>query len=42
MIYLKLRQAGEQVNHKRLYTAAQLQVKRRKRKKVPASERKSR
>ena len=35
MIYLKLCQAGEQVNHKRverLYTAAQLQVKRRKRK----------
>tara|TARA_R110001583_G_scaffold68607_8_gene195082 strand:- start:3035 stop:3385 length:351 start_codon:yes stop_codon:yes gene_type:complete len=43
MIYLKLRQAGEQVNHKRverLYAAARLQVKRRKRKKVPTSERK--
>ena len=43
MIYLKLRQAGEQVNHKRverLYAAAQLQVKRRKRKKVLMSERK--
>jgi len=42
MIYLKLRQAGEQVNHKRverLYAAARLQVKRRKRKKVPTSER---
>lgn len=43
MIYLKLRQAGEQVNHKRverLYAAAQLQIKRRKRKRVPTSERK--
>jgi transposase InsO family protein len=43
MIYLKLRQAGEQVNHKRverLYAAARLLVKRRKRKKVPTSERK--
>jgi len=43
MIYLKLRQAGERVNHKRVkshYAAARLQVKRRKRKKVPASERK--
>jgi putative transposase len=43
MIYLKLRQAGERVNHKRverLYAAARLQLKRRKRKKVPASERK--
>ena len=43
MIYLKLRQAGEQVNHKRVerfYAAARLQVKQRKRKKVPTSERK--
>ena len=43
MIYLKLRQAGEQVNHKRverLYAAARLQVKRRKRKKVPTAVRK--
>jgi len=43
MIYLKLHQAGDQVNHKRvecLYAAARLQVKRRKCKKVPASERK--
>ena len=38
MIYLKLRQAGQQVNHKRvdrLYAEAGLQVRRRKRKKVP-------
>lgn len=43
MIYLKLHQAGEQVNHKRverLYAAARLQVKRRKCKKIPLSERK--
>lgn len=43
MIYLKLRQAGEQVNHKRverLYAAARLQIKRRKLKTVPMSERK--
>lgn len=42
MIYLKLRQAGERVNHKRverLYAEAKLQIKRRKRKKVPVSER---
>lgn len=42
MIYLKLRQAGQQVNHKRvdrLYTEAGLQVRRRKRKKVPVSDR---
>lgn len=42
MIYLKLRQAGELVNHKRverLYAEAGLQVKRRKRKKIPISER---
>ena len=42
MIYLKLRQSGLMVNHKRverLYGLAQLQVRRRKRKKVPAGER---
>jgi transposase InsO family protein len=42
MIYLKLRQAGLLVNHKRvdrLYALAKLQVRRRKRKKVPVSER---
>lgn len=42
MIYLKLRQAGEVVNHKRvdrLYTEEKLQLKRRKRKKVPISDR---
>ena len=42
MIYLKLRQAGQQVNHKRvdrLYAEAGLQVRRRKRKKVPVSDR---
>jgi len=42
MIYLKLRQAGEIVNHKRvdrLYAQAGLQVKKRKRKKIPLSER---
>jgi len=42
MIYLKLRQAGERVNHKRverLYAEEKLQIKRRKRKKVPVSER---
>lgn len=42
MIYLKLRQAGEIVNHKRvdrLYAEAGLQVKKRKRKKVPIAER---
>ena len=42
MIYLKLRQAGEIVNHKRverLYAQAGLQVKKRKRKKIPVSER---
>jgi putative transposase len=42
MIYLKLRQAGEMVNHKRverLYVQAGLQVKRRKRKKVALAER---
>lgn len=42
MIYLKLRQTGLQVNHKRverLYREAELQVRRRKRKKVPVSDR---
>ena len=42
MIYLKLRQAGEVVNHKRverLYAEEKLQIKRRKRKKVPITER---
>lgn len=42
MIYLKLRQAGWVVNHKRvdrLYAEAELQVKRRKRKKIPVGER---
>jgi len=42
MIYLKLRQAGEIVNHKRverLYAEEKLQIKRRKRKKVPITDR---
>jgi len=42
MIYLKLRQAGMLVNHKRverLYTEAWLQVRWRKRKKVPVTDR---
>lgn len=42
MIYLKLRQQGWVVNHKRverLYAQEQLQVKRRRRKKVPVFER---
>jgi len=42
MIYLKLRQQGLVVNHKRverLYAEARLQVRRRKRKKVPVGER---
>src|SRR5262245_60454299 len=42
MIYLKLRQAGERVNHKRvdrLYALEKLQVRRRRRKKVPVSDR---
>lgn len=42
MIYLKLRQAGVLVNYKRverLYQDAELQVRRRKRKKVPVGER---
>ncbi|GAA0915769.1 hypothetical protein GCM10009552_33760 [Rothia nasimurium] len=44
MIYLKLRQAGYMVNYKRverLYQEASLQVRRRKRKKVPLAERQS-
>jgi putative transposase len=42
MIYLKLRQEGRVVNHKRvdrLYAEARLQVKRRRRKKVPVFDR---
>jgi transposase InsO family protein len=42
MIGLKLRQQGWRVNHKRidrLYALAKLQLRRRKRKKVPVSER---
>jgi len=42
MIHLKLRQAGLQVNYKRverLYQEAKLQVRRRKRKKVPVGDR---
>ncbi len=42
MIYLKLRQAGELVNHKRverLYSLEALQVKRRRRKKIPVTDR---
>lgn len=42
MIYLKLRQEGRRVNHKRvdrLYAEARLQVKRRRRKKVPTADR---
>lgn len=42
MIYLKLRQGGLVVNHKRvdrLYAEAKLQVRRRRRKKVPIGER---
>ena len=42
MIYLKLRQAGQRVNHKRverLYAEASLQVRRRRRKKVPVADR---
>ena len=41
MIYLKLRQAGELVNYKRvdrLYAEAGLQVRKRKRKKIPIAE----
>ncbi len=42
MIYLKLRQAGTRLNHKRverLYTEARLQVRRRRRKKIPVANR---
>ncbi len=42
MILLKLRQAGERANHKRvdrLYTEARLQVRRRRRKKIPVADR---
>jgi len=42
MIYLKLRQAGDRVNHKRvdrLYALQRLQIKRRRRKKVPVADR---
>jgi hypothetical protein len=42
MIYLKPRQAGQRVNHKRverLYGLEKLQIKRRRRKKIPVSER---
>jgi transposase InsO family protein len=42
MIYLKLRQEGRRVNHKRvdrLYAEARLQLKRRRRKKVPIADR---
>jgi len=42
MIYLKLRQQGEVANHKRierLYAQEKLQLRRRKRKKVPISDR---
>jgi putative transposase len=42
MIYLKLRQEGRVANHKqvdRLYAEARLQVKRRRRKKVPLQDR---
>ena len=42
MLYLKLRQEGRRVNHKRvdrLYAEARLQVRRRRRKKVPLADR---
>ena len=42
MIYLKLRQGGERVNHKRverLYALEAPQIRRRRRKKIPVSER---
>ena len=42
MIYLKLRQAGELINYKRverLYRLEKLQIRRRRRKKIPISER---
>jgi putative transposase len=42
MIYLKLRQSGEMVNHKRverLYDLEKLHIKRRRRKKIPVADR---
>jgi putative transposase len=42
MIYFKLRQAGQRVNHKRverLYALEKLQVRRRRRKKIPIADR---
>ena len=42
MIYLKVRQAGQAVNHKRvdrLYAEARLQIHRRQRKKIPVADR---
>jgi transposase InsO family protein len=42
MMYLKLRQEGRRVNHKRvdrLYAAARVQVRRRRRRKVPLADR---
>ena len=42
MIYLKVRHAGDRINHKRierLYTEARLQVRRRRRKKIPVADR---
>lgn len=42
LIHLKLRQAGDRVNHKRvhrLYVAERLQIRRRRRKKVPVADR---
>src|SRR3954470_9847820 len=42
LIYLKLRQEGRMVNHKRverLYAEARLQVRRRRRKKIPLADR---
>lgn len=42
MIYLKLRQAGQRINHKRverLYALEKLQVRRRRRKKIPPADR---
>jgi hypothetical protein len=42
MISLKLRQAGERANHKRVhrqYVAESLQIRRRRRKKVPVADR---
>ena len=42
LIHLKLRQAGDRVNHKRvhrLYAAERLQIRRRRRKKVPVADR---